>query len=105
MYFTKYKDKHVQNSLLRPYSSNISKRFVITPKLFMTDSGLFSHLLDVRNSEQLISSPRKGDIVETFVYSELLKHIDYSCKQPQIYHGKGGYNFCHRDQIITKCEK
>ena len=52
----------------------------------MTDSGLFSHLLDVRNVEQLIASPRKGDIVETFVYSELLKHIDYSCKQPQIYH-------------------
>ncbi len=52
----------------------------------MTDSGLFSHLLDVRNAEQLISSRRKGDIVETFVYSELLKHIDYSNKQPQVYH-------------------
>ncbi len=75
-----------QISLLRPYSSNISKRFIKSPKLFMTDSGLFSHLLDVRNVEQLIASPRKGDIVETFVYSELLKHIDYSCKQPQIYH-------------------
>jgi len=75
-----------QVSLLRPYSSNISKRFIKTPKLFMTDSGLFSHLLDVRNGEQLMASTRKGDIVETFVYSELLKHIDYSCKQPQMYH-------------------
>ncbi len=52
----------------------------------MTDSGLFSHLLDIQNGNQLMPSPRKGAIVETFVYSELLKHIDYSRKQPQIYH-------------------
>lgn len=75
-----------QISLLRPYSSNISKRFLKSPKLFMTDSGLFSHLLDIQNGNQLMPSPRKGAIVETFVYSELLKHIDYSRKQPQIYH-------------------
>ena len=75
-----------QISLLRPYSSNISKRFIKAPKLFMTDSGLFSHLLDIRNAKQLMASARKGDVVETFVYSELLKHIDYSYKQPQMYH-------------------
>jgi predicted AAA+ superfamily ATPase len=75
-----------QISLLHPYSSNISKRFIKAPKLFMTDSGLFSHLLDVRNAEQLSESPRKGDIVETFIFSELLKHIGYSFQQPQIYH-------------------
>jgi len=75
-----------QISLLHPYSSNISKRFIKSPKFFMTDSGLLSHLLDVQNSKQLAASPRKGDIVETFVYSELRKHIDYSTKRPQLYH-------------------
>jgi predicted AAA+ superfamily ATPase len=52
----------------------------------MTDSGLFSHLLGIHSAKDLMSSSRKGDLVETFVYTELLKHIGYSEAQPQIYH-------------------
>ena len=72
--------------LLKPYSANISKRFIKSPKLYMTDSGLFCHLLDIRNSNDLQSSRHKGEVVETFVFSELLKHIGYSDAQPQFYH-------------------
>ena len=75
-----------QISLLHPYSSNVSKRFIKSSKLFMTDSGLFCHLLNIHSAETLIASQHKGDVVETFVYSELLKHIGYSQIQPQIYH-------------------
>ncbi len=75
-----------QVSMLQPYSANISKRFVKTPKLFMTDSGLFCHLLGVESVDDLLRSPKRGEIVETFVYSELLKHISYSVSQPKIYH-------------------
>ena len=52
----------------------------------MTDSGLFCHLLDIRNADDLLTSRHKGDVVETFVLSELLKHISYSDAQPQFYH-------------------
>jgi predicted AAA+ superfamily ATPase len=75
-----------QISLVQPYSSNISKRFIKSPKLFMTDSGLFAHLLDIHSAEELQNSVHKGDVVETFVYAELLKHISYSEIQPQLYH-------------------
>ncbi len=75
-----------QISLLQPYSSNISKRFIKSSKLFMTDSGLFCHLLDIHSAHELTTSSHKGDVVETFVYSELLKHIGYSHTQPHIYH-------------------
>ena len=75
-----------QISLLQPYSSNVSKRFIKSSKLFMTDSGLFCHLLNIHSAETLMNSQHKGDVVETFVYSELLKHIGYSHVQPQIYH-------------------
>lgn len=75
-----------QITLLRPYSANISKRFIKSPKLYITDSGLFCHLLDIRNAEQLQSSRHKGDVIETFVFSELLKHISYSELQPKLYH-------------------
>ena len=75
-----------QISLVTAYSSNISKCFIKSPKLFMTDSGLFAHLLDIHSAQELQNSPHKGDVVETFVYSELLKHISYSQIQPKLYH-------------------
>ena len=75
-----------QISLLGAYSSNISKRFIKSPKMYLTDSGLFSHLLGISSGEELIDSTHKGDVVETFVYSELLKHISYAHTQVQIYH-------------------
>ena len=75
-----------QISLVPAYSSNVSKRFIKSPKMFMTDSGLFCHLLGLGSAEDLLHSQHKGDVVETFVYGELLKHISYSNSQPKIYH-------------------
>ena len=75
-----------QISLLRAYSSNISKRFVKSPKLYMSDSGILSHLLNITNVEQLLNSNKKGEVIETFIYNELLKHISYSQTLPNIYH-------------------
>lgn len=75
-----------QISLLRAYSSNVSKRFIKSPKLFMTDSGIFTHLLGITSTEGIHESNHKGDIFETFVYGELLKHLSYSMTQPSIYH-------------------
>jgi predicted AAA+ superfamily ATPase len=75
-----------QISLLKPYSSNISKRFIKTPKFYLNDSGLLCHILDINSANELIESKQKGDILETFVYTELQKHISYSQIRPDIYH-------------------
>ena len=75
-----------QISLLRAYSSNISKRFVKSPKLYMSDSGILSHLLNITTVEELLNSNKKGEVIETFIYNELLKHISYSQTLPNIYH-------------------
>jgi len=75
-----------QISLLKPYSSNISKRFIKSSKLFMLDSGVLSHLLNITTVDEMINSNKKGELVETFVYAELLKHISYSLTMPKIYH-------------------
>ena len=93
-----------QISLLPPYSSNISKRFIKSQKLFMTDSGLFCHLLNINNADELIMSTHKGDIVETFVYSELIKHISYSFTQPRIYHYRTN-DKKEIDFIVEKADK
>ena len=75
-----------QISLLRPYTSNISKRFIKAPKLFLTDSGLFCHILGINSEDELLSSQERGAVFETFIYSELLKHISYSSISVNIYH-------------------
>ena len=61
-------------------------RYRESSKLFMTDSGVLSHLLNITTIDELINSNKKGEIVETFVYTELLKHISYSLTIPKIYH-------------------
>lgn len=87
--------------LLKPYSASIAKRFIKSPKLYMTDSGLFCHLLDIRNSNELLTSRHKGEVVETFVFSELLKHISYSELQPLLYH----YRTADKKEIDFVIEK
>lgn len=93
-----------QISLLQPFSSNISKRFIKSSKMFMTDSGLFCHLLGISCVEELIDSTHKGDVVETFVYTEFLKHIGYSQTQANIYHYRTN-DKKEIDFIVEKGEK
>jgi predicted AAA+ superfamily ATPase len=93
-----------QVSLLKPYASNVSKRFIKSSKFFMTDSGLLSHLLGIGSAEEMIDSRHRGEIVETFVYNELQKHIGYSQTQPRIYHYRTN-DKKEIDFIIEKADK
>ncbi len=71
-------EKVYQIYLLKPYYENIGKIFIKSPKVYFTDSGMASHMLNVRDTEELKNSHYKGSLYETFVFSELLKHITYS---------------------------
>ncbi|KIM03687.1 MAG: ATPase [Sulfurovum sp. FS06-10] len=75
-----------QVELLRPYSENIGKQFVKSPKLHMLDTGIVCHLLRVKNSKTLEDSTYKGQIYETFIFSELKKHISFAVDNTEIYH-------------------
>jgi predicted AAA+ superfamily ATPase len=71
-------EKVYQIHLLKPYYENIGKTFIKSPKVYLTDSGILSHILGIRDEKDLENSRYKGDIYETFVFAELLKHITYS---------------------------
>ena len=71
-------EKVYQIHLLKPYYENIGKTFIKSPKVYLTDSGISSHVLNISSVEELESSRYKGDVYETFVFAELLKHINYS---------------------------
>lgn len=71
-------EKVYQIHLLKPYYENIGKSFIKAPKVYLTDSGLSAHILGVTTSEQLENSKYKGELYETFVFAELLKHLNNS---------------------------
>ncbi len=75
-----------QIKLIQPYFENYGKRFVKSPKIFLTDTGIMCHLLKITSEKELNNSIYKGQVYETFIFQELLKHIGYSSKETEIYH-------------------
>ncbi len=78
--------------LVPAYSNNGLKRLIKTPKVHFIDTGLLSHLLNI-NSQNLLSGKSEyiGNLVECFVYTELIKHQSYSLIDTQIYHFRDPY--------------
>jgi predicted AAA+ superfamily ATPase len=56
------------------WARNRLKRMVKMPKLQFIDAGLLATLLDLTADETQKDKTRFGHVLETFVYSELLKH-------------------------------
>lgn len=60
---------------LPPFASNRLKRLVKTPKIEFYDSGVLATLTDVTADEAKSDRTRFGPVLESFVYSELAKHV------------------------------
>jgi hypothetical protein len=59
--------------ILQPYSNNLNKRLIKTPKLYFLDTGLICYLGGWYTQEQLTNGARWGHIFETYIVSEVLK--------------------------------
>ncbi|MDR0952358.1 MAG: ATP-binding protein [Oscillospiraceae bacterium] len=59
--------------LLKPYSNNITKRTVKTPKLYFLDTGLAAYLTRWNTPEVLKSGAMAGAFFESFVVAEIIK--------------------------------
>lgn len=59
--------------LLEPYTSNVLKRAIKSPKLYFRDTGLACYLTRWLTPENLAYGAMSGPIFETFVVSEILK--------------------------------
>ncbi len=75
-----------QATLLKPYFINIGKQFVKSPKVFFNDTGVLCSLLKINSKEKLLSSSYSGQIFETYIFSELQKHLSYLEKNGQMFH-------------------
>ena len=72
--------------LLRPWSSNLGQRLIQTPKVYLNDSGLLSHLMGVTGEGLKTDRTALGAILENFVLMELRKQATWSETQPQFYY-------------------
>jgi uncharacterized protein len=58
--------------VLPPFESNLKKRLVKSPKIYLRDSGLLHALLEIENQEQLIGHPIIGASWEGFCIEQIL---------------------------------
>lgn len=58
---------------LRPYYENFGKRLIKSPKLYFTDVGLASFLLDIETPLQMARDPLRGNLFENLVIMDLFK--------------------------------
>jgi predicted AAA+ superfamily ATPase len=57
---------------LRPWCSNLGKREVKAPKIYLTDSGLLHFLLGIPNDEELQNHPKVGLSFEGFALQQVI---------------------------------
>ena len=81
--------------LLYPFSLNVSKRIIKTPKLYFLDTGLLCYLTKWKTSETLESGASSGHIYETFVVSEIIKSYANVGKKCDIYY----FRSTNKDEI------
>lgn len=67
--------------LLRPYSNNLLKRTVKTPKMYFFDTGLVAYLTRYSSPEILANGAINGAILENYVVSEVIKSYHNNAKE------------------------
>jgi predicted AAA+ superfamily ATPase len=72
--------------LLQPYHTNVTKRIIKTPKLYFLDTGLCSYLTQWPTAASLEAGAMSGAILETFLFSEILKSYFHHGKTPRFYY-------------------
>lgn len=57
---------------VKPFHSNLKKRLVKSPKVYIRDSGILHYLSGIENSKELFGHPKKGASWEGFVIEQII---------------------------------
>ena len=60
--------------LLKPHYNNLNKRIIKAPKLYFLDAGLCAYLMGIRTRQDILHHPFRGELFETLVVGEVIKH-------------------------------
>lgn len=83
---------------LQPYHSNVKKRLVKSPKVYLRDSGILHSILGIHSFEDLLSHPIVGFSWEGFVIEEIIKNFGEKFEY-YFYRSQAGAEI---DLILTK---
>lgn len=72
--------------LLEPYYKNITKRIIKSPKIHFMDTGLACYLTGWNTPETLENGAMAGNMLESYVFSEIIKSYWHNGKRPNIYY-------------------
>ena len=61
---------------LQPYSVNIKKRLVKSPKIYIRDSGVLHKLLAINSISELLTNPMVGNSWEGYAIEQIVQNID-----------------------------
>lgn len=70
--------------LLHPYSNNVLKRTIKTPKLYFYDTGLVCYLTKWSSPEVAESGAMSGALLENFTVSEIMKSYQNAGREPYL---------------------
>ena len=76
--------------LLEPYSNNVLKRTVSTPKLYFYDSGIVCYLTRWSSPETAMEGAMSGALLENYTVAEIIKTYQNAGQEPFLY--------CYRDK-------
>ena len=71
--------------LLHPYSNNVLKRTIKTPKVYFYDTGLVCYLTRWSSPEVAESGAMSGALLENFTVSEIMKSYQNAGLEPYLY--------------------
>lgn len=72
--------------LLEPYSNNVLKRTVSTPKLYFYDSGIVCYLTRWSSPETAMEGAMSGALLENYTVSEIIKTYQNAGQEPFLYY-------------------
>ena len=71
--------------LLHPYSNNVLKRTIKTPKVYFYDTGLVCYLTRWSSPEVAESGAMSGALLENYTVSEIMKSYQNAGREPYLY--------------------
>lgn len=72
--------------LLAPYSNNVLKRTVSTPKLYFYDSGIVCYLTRWSSPETAMEGAMSGALLENYTVAEIIKTYQNAGQEPFLYY-------------------
>ena len=72
--------------LLYPYSNNVLKRTIKTPKLYFYDTGLVCYLTKWSSPEVAMNGAMSGALLENYTVSEIIKTYQNAAKNPFVHY-------------------